>query len=139
MQARQRDGMGGAREADAAYERAIDAWQQAEEQAQGAERVAARHREAARVARAHAAERRGRAADACAARQVAFARGLVDAAAAHERSAEGSDHLAEEAERRARPLRAEAEVRLRELGRLMRAARAAERGGGGAAPRRGAA
>jgi hypothetical protein len=107
------------------YARAVSAWQRAEELAQAAERIAMRLREAARVAWTRAAERRQRASDACAARQVAFARGLIDAAAAHERAALDAEALAEDAERRARPLRGEAQLRLHEVGGLVRAARAA--------------
>src|SRR5690349_6399493 len=100
--------------------RAIAAWQRAEEVAHAAASIAARQRQAARLARRHASERRERAADAFAARQLAFARGLAEAAEAHERAADDADRSALEAERRARPLRLEAEARLHAVARLVR-------------------
>ena len=111
------------------YARAIGAWQNAEELAHGAERLASHYQEAARVAWARARERRRRAADAFAARQVAFAHGLAEAAAAHERAAIEAERRAAEAERRARPLRLDAESRLEEIGRILRARAEHDHGG----------
>src|SRR5689334_14153789 len=99
---------------------AIAAWQRAEEAAHAAEGIAARERALGRVAHRRASEERRRAADACATRQVAFAHGLADAAAAHERAAEAAERRAEEADRLARPLRLEADARLHALARLLR-------------------
>ncbi|MFL5263591.1 MAG: hypothetical protein ACJ79L_14400 [Anaeromyxobacteraceae bacterium] len=90
---------------------ALRAWGEAEADAVLAEGIARRERERARVAWRCAAERRRRADDAGAARQAAFAHGLRDAAEAHACAARAAEARAQDAERRARALRDEADAR----------------------------
>jgi hypothetical protein len=105
--------------------RALRAWGDAESDALQAEGIAARERERerARASWRCAAERRRRADDAAAARQTAFAHGLLDAAEALERAARDAESRALDASRRAHSLRDEADGRraaAREVQRLVR-------------------
>ena len=107
--------------------RAIAAWELAEALALEAERVVVGHRARAHASWRRARRERGRAAAARAARQAAFASGLLDAASAHERSALDAEARAAEADRRARMLRGQADARLRAVTGAARAEDAGER------------
>jgi hypothetical protein len=123
MTARSRSRCGLAIDEDDAA-RALRAWGDAETDALEGEGIAARERERARAAWRCAAERRRRADDAAAARQTAFAHGLLDAAEAYERAARGAEARALDASRRARSLRDEADgqrAAVCEAQRLLRA------------------
>ncbi len=91
---------------DSSYGRALAAWACAMDDAADAEAALGFLRERVRVARICSADRFRRACDAQAAGQDAFARGLLDAAHAHERLAWEGEAQLREAERRCAALRA---------------------------------
>jgi len=81
---------------DSPYRRALQAWADAMDDAASAEAALATLRERVRAARVSSADRARRAYDARAAGQDDFARGLLDAAHAHERMAwDGEAQIAE--------------------------------------------
>ena len=91
---------------DSPCHRALEAWELAMDDAAAGEDALGALRERVRVARIRAADRARRAYDALAARQVAFARGLFDAAHAYERAVWEGEALIAEGERRCAALRA---------------------------------
>lgn len=91
---------------DSSYGRALAAWACAMDDAATAEAALGILRERVRVARICSTDRFRRACDALAAGQDAFARGLLDAAHAHERLAWDGEAQILEGERRCAALRA---------------------------------
>jgi hypothetical protein len=101
---------------ESARGRALEAWARSMDDAAAAEATLAAMRERVRVARVSSADRARRGYDALAAGQEVFARGLLDAAHAHERLAWEGEAQVAEGERRCAALRArcdelDAEVR----------------------------